>query len=81
MAAVTSAFYITNWLHDDWYDKGYYAKGPADDPPGPATGTEHVFRGGGWRRMAFDARCAVRHGDTPAHRYVNHGFRVARSKD
>ena len=23
MAAVTSAFYITNWLHDEWYDKGF----------------------------------------------------------
>ncbi|MDF2694460.1 MAG: Chitinase, partial [Labilithrix sp.] len=23
MAVVTSAFYITNWLHDDWYDKGF----------------------------------------------------------
>jgi large repetitive protein len=23
MAAVTSAFYITNWLHDDWYDVGF----------------------------------------------------------
>ncbi len=23
MAAVTQIFYVTNWLHDWWYDSGY----------------------------------------------------------
>jgi formylglycine-generating enzyme required for sulfatase activity len=32
----------------DWYGSGYYASGPADNPPGPASGTERVFRGGSW---------------------------------
>ena len=32
----------------DWYDAGYYAGSPTDDPPGPATGSGRVLRGGSW---------------------------------
>lgn len=30
----------------DWYAADYYARSPRDNPKGPATGTEHVKRGG-----------------------------------
>ena len=32
----------------DWYDAGYYKTAPARNPPGPATGTSRVLRGGSW---------------------------------
>ena len=28
----------------DWYDEGYYATSPMDDPNGPATGSERSAR-------------------------------------
>jgi len=30
----------------DWYDPGYYARSPRDNPKGPGTGADHVVRGG-----------------------------------
>jgi len=32
----------------DWYDASYYAESPSSDPPGPATGSRYVGRGGGF---------------------------------
>ena len=42
----------------DWYDPGYYAKSPLDDPRGPATGSDRVIRGGGLgpRRLGLPCR-------------------------
>jgi iron(II)-dependent oxidoreductase len=33
----------------DFFDAGYYAQSPARDPRGPATGKEHVIRGGSFQ--------------------------------
>jgi formylglycine-generating enzyme required for sulfatase activity len=44
----------------DWYDGGYYARSPADDPQGPREGTCRVIRGGGWSYDAGDCRSAFR---------------------
>jgi len=38
---------VWEWCRD-WYDEAYYAASPTDDPPGPATGEQHVIRGGAW---------------------------------
>ena len=38
---------VWEWCQD-WYDDGYYANSPTDDPTGPATGSDRVVRGGGW---------------------------------
>ncbi len=32
----------------DWYDEGYYAKSPEENPKGPASGDKRVLRGGSW---------------------------------
>jgi len=60
----------------DWYAAGYYRQSPIDDPPGPATGSQRVRRGGSWG--AYPVYCS------PANRYDGgnespacNGFRVA----
>ena len=41
----------------DWY--GSYAGG--SDPRGPSSGSDRVFRGGGWYDYAFFCRSAIRY--------------------
>ena len=36
----------------DWHADDYYARSPVDDPPGPASGSVRVRRGGSWRPYA-----------------------------
>ena len=35
------------WV-EDWYDEGYYATSPVDNPEGPGSGAFRTYRGGGW---------------------------------
>jgi formylglycine-generating enzyme required for sulfatase activity len=63
----------------DWFDPGYYAASPVDDPPGPAGGTHRVMRGGSYlchesycNRYRVDARSA----NEPDSSTGNLGFRV-----
>ncbi len=46
----------------DWYAEDAYEKIPdgARDPRGPASGDEHVFRGGSFKSPAGEVRCAAR---------------------
>jgi len=57
----------------DWY--GTYAG--VSDPRGPASGSNRVVRGGGWRDNAFSCRAAGRgyNFDYPADSYGRAGFR------
>ena len=69
---------VWEWCQD-WYDSGYYAKSPTDDPTGPATGSYRVYRGGGWSSVAVLCRSAVRgDGQRPGYRGYNLGLRVSR---
>ncbi len=36
---------VWEWTQD-WYGEDYYASSPSNDPPGPASGTKRVVRGG-----------------------------------
>jgi formylglycine-generating enzyme required for sulfatase activity len=67
---------VWEWCQD-WYDHGYYAKSPTDDPVGPATGSERVFRGGGWGREARGCRSASRARAKPGSQGGNLGFRAS----
>jgi len=57
----------------DWYDPNYYSTSPATNPPGPATGTTRVIRGGfstGYFGTTAtigigSVGCAVRNSNTP----------------
>ena len=44
----------------DWYGDDVYAVGTATDPQGPASGSEHVVRGGSYRDDAVELRSAAR---------------------
>ena len=61
----------------DWYDPGYYAASPAENPTGPATGKRRASRGGAWRHHVKVVRCAARSSIPPEFRYADYGFRVA----
>jgi formylglycine-generating enzyme required for sulfatase activity len=61
----------------DWYDAEYYAKSPTNNPGGPATGEERVYRGGGWFNCTRGCRSATRSGSQPENRNLTLGFRVA----
>lgn len=60
----------------DWYDPGYYAVSPDDNPQGPAAGTRRASRGGAWRHHIKIARCAARSSIPPEFCYADYGFRV-----
>ena len=64
----------------DWFDAGYYRDVPSASPPGPATGTAKVMRGGSY--LCHDSYCdryrvAARSSNTPDSATANLGFRCA----
>ena len=61
----------------DWYDPGYYATSPKDNPGGPEHGKRRASRGGAWRHQIKCSRCAARSSIPPEFRYADYGFRVA----
>jgi len=67
---------VHEWC-SDWYDPGYYAVSPVDNPRGPAHGKRRASRGGAWRHHIKVARCAARSSIPPEFRYADYGFRVA----
>ena len=66
---------VWEWC-SDWYDKDYYGKSPAKDPPGPSKGVYRVIRGGSWHDLGRYCRSALRLRGTPAYRSSDLGFRV-----
>ena len=69
---------VTEWVQD-WMEEIYYARSPANDPPGPSGGRYRVHRGGSWADVANLMQSAARNGQVPE--WNNHaiGFRLARS--
>jgi formylglycine-generating enzyme required for sulfatase activity len=70
---------VAEWVQD-YYDAGYYSKSPSDDPPGPASGTRRVMRGGAWDYRARTCRPSNRGSESPDHGDDNLGFRLARRR-
>src|SRR5262249_29953664 len=69
---------VEEWC-EDWYDSGYYAKSPKEDPMGPTTDTDgvKVLRGGSWDDPASHCRSAFRHSSSPGFQNgTAYGFRV-----
>ena len=67
---------IHEWCAD-WYDAGYYAVSPEENPRGPAAGKRRASRGGAWRHHVKLARSAARSSIPPEFRYSDYGLRVA----
>ncbi len=63
----------------DWLAVNYYASSPADDPRGPASGIDRIFRGGAWNDIARVCRSADRVSIYPGSRDAYGGFRVVRT--
>jgi formylglycine-generating enzyme required for sulfatase activity len=61
----------------DWYDNGYYAASPTDDPTGPTSGSGRVLRGGCWSYLARDCRSTYRLANAPGIRNRGLGLRVS----
>jgi formylglycine-generating enzyme required for sulfatase activity len=66
---------VHEWC-SDWFDAGYYAVSPPENPQGPETGTRRSSRGGAWRHQIKIARCAARSSIPPEFRYADYGFRI-----
>ena len=62
----------------DWYQADIGATGGADNPRGPASGTERAVRGGSSQNMPSGVRCAVRYHHEPEFRFFTLGFRCAK---
>jgi sulfatase modifying factor 1 len=71
---------VYEWCHD-YYEEDYYKQSPAQDPPGPASGSFRVLRGGSWHDSARSTRSAVRNGIVAVLRYSGPGFRLVRELD
>jgi sulfatase modifying factor 1 len=50
---------VAEWVND-WYDPGYYAVSPQQNPQGPDSGQERVARGGSWDDTVSAIRAAYR---------------------
>jgi formylglycine-generating enzyme required for sulfatase activity len=64
---------LLEWCQD-WYDA--YPGGSVIDPKGPASGDNHVLRGGSWAVPAGLCRSACRFDDDSDAAYNDYGFRV-----
>jgi formylglycine-generating enzyme required for sulfatase activity len=65
----------------DWYDPGFYANSPRENPLGPETGSQRVVRGGSWANGETLVRAANRSSENPESRLNILGFRVALDGD
>jgi formylglycine-generating enzyme required for sulfatase activity len=68
---------VWEWC-SDWYDPGFYARSPAEDPTGPEHGTHRVMRGGSYLCHASYChryRVGARSGNGPDASVGNLGFR------
>jgi len=63
----------------DWYDSDYYRNRPSANPKGPDEGSNRVRRGGSWRDVPSNLRCANRSNRSPGYRGRNLGFRLSRA--
>jgi formylglycine-generating enzyme required for sulfatase activity len=67
---------VWEWV-SDWYDAGYYAASPKENPAGPRSGTYKIYRGGAWSVPAANCRVSYRNVVPPSSSNFNRGFRVA----
>ena len=69
---------VYEWCQD-WYGYHYYDESVQEpnDPQGPPQGVYRVLRGGCWKSLKEDLRCAHRHRNNPGTVNKTYGFRCA----
>jgi len=67
---------VWEWVND-WFQSDYYSESPTNDPPGPASGSYRVLRGGCWNDDAGYLRVALRLDPAPTYQDYYLGFRCA----
>lgn len=67
---------VYEWCQD-WYSYNYYEVSIQEplDPKGPQQGVYRVLRGGCWKSLKEDLRCAHRHRNNPGTMTPTYGFR------
>ena len=65
---------VREWCQD-WF--GNYSSGAQTNPTGAASGSDRVYRGGGWSRKASFCRVSFRNYGTPTYSNANLGLRLA----
>jgi formylglycine-generating enzyme required for sulfatase activity len=65
---------VWEWVADR-YAADYYETAPAENPPGPDSGSLRVIRGGSWTDYPAWTRCAIREAIYPSPGRDNVGFR------
>jgi serine/threonine-protein kinase len=70
---------VWEWVAD-WYAADYYSQAPAQNPPGPAGGSDKILRGGSWLFDAFYAQTTFRYNIRPNYTYDFAGFRCSVSQ-
>ena len=71
---------VWEWVAD-WYGSDYYSQAPSANPPGPATGTYRVLRGGSWSFDAVYALTPFRYNVKPDYTYDFAGFRCSSQQE
>ena len=66
---------VWEW-YSDRFDENYYKYSPTQNPKGASSGSNRVFRGGGWDGNATSCRASYRNGNEPTYLYNSLGFRV-----
>jgi len=66
---------VWEWM-SDWYEEGYYARSPKDEPQGSATGQTRSLRGGFWGDLPRLVRVSRRISVAPTGHAPGYGFRL-----